>query len=121
MKSRKQEQKNKKSNNKKNKAVVWKWHIVFASCSAFLFLFSLMMTLVLHPDYVRMSADLNPFVTTSEFFRESMLQAGGLLAYSSRFLQSMFYVPALGNSLSNSYHIQKNESLPKSLPKSIFH
>ena len=81
---------------KKKERKPWKWQAVFAACSIFMFLFTLLLTVVLHPDYVRMSADLNPFVTTDEFFHESMRHAGGLLAYSARFIQSLFYFPALG-------------------------
>ena len=81
---------------KKSEFKAFKWQAVFAVCSLFMLLFTLLMTAVLHPDFVRMSADLNPFVATGEFFHESLRQAGGLLSYSSRFLQSLFYYPLLG-------------------------
>ncbi len=94
MKTKKAINKSNKQNKQEGKA--WKRQVVFATCSVFVFIFTMLLTVVLHPEYVRMSADFNPFVMTNEFFNESMRHAGGLLAFTSRFIQSLFYFPALG-------------------------
>lgn len=83
----------------KSKLLSWNFRIGFIPLAILLILLTLLMTLVLHPEYVRMSADLNPFVFTSEFFYDSMRQAGGLLMWTSRLLQSLFFYPWLGASV----------------------
>lgn len=97
MKSRNNRKKERKT--KKVGTTQWKWQYVFAACSVFVVAFTYVLTAVLHPEYVRMSADLNPFVGSSEFFHDSMRQAGGLLSFIARYLQSLFYYPALGISV----------------------
>lgn len=90
----------KKERKKKNVGTTqWKWQYVFAACSVFVIAFTYVLTIALHPEYVRMSADLNPFVASCEFFQESMRQAGGILAFTARYLQSFFYYPQLGISV----------------------
>lgn len=52
-----------------------------------------------YPEYLIGTADYTPFFTTSAFFSECMLRAGGLLFWAASALTSCFHDPWLGASL----------------------
>lgn len=60
---------------------------------------SLYLTAGTRPEYIRATADMTPFFTTSDFFCECMLRAGGLVVWAASALTSLFYSPWLGASL----------------------
>ncbi len=64
--------------------------------SAVTFLLTLLLTAGLHEEYVRQTAELNPFQPTDVFWQQSLEHAGGRLGYYARFLASLFYQPWLG-------------------------